>query len=202
MNWNRWNRCQTSTCKLRAKLVRFGCEVYKLTSGTAVLVFALCSAAAGPASSTPANDVFVSVELDVSDHPGDLRDAAASLERETGFAADARFPPRFTGANEERVELWGWLPSSKLGRAVTGAVRRVEIERPPKNSAFDSVPSPNRIPSGGQLAPARDRTPPPGYFREHLGQALLTAFLTVMGFVILRSPKRIARITRRFFPKK
>ena len=203
------SRCQESIGELCGKADRFQGEVYKWTSGAAVSVLAMAASGFGLAvaedlaPSKPSNEVFVSVELDVSEHPGDLRDAAASLERETGFAADARFPPRFTGEKGERVELWGWLQNSKLGGALGGAVRRVEINRPPKTAAFDGVPSPNRMPAGHtETAFSPVKSPTPGFFREHLGQLLLIAFLIVMGLAILRSPKRIARITRRLFPKK
>lgn len=174
------------------------------TAAIALLAFAsVGSAKAQDSGEAHKDSVFVSVELDVSDHPGDLRDAAAGISRSSGFEVDPRFPPRYTGEKQDRVQIWGWLPESKLDSALPGAaVERVEIERVPKET-FAPIPEPDgRAHRPVDVAPASFEPPNPGFVADHLAQLLLMGFLTLLGFVILRSPKRVAKITRSLFPKK
>ncbi|MFA6002607.1 MAG: hypothetical protein WC881_00920 [Elusimicrobiota bacterium] len=65
-------------------------------------------------------EIFVSMNMDLSKEPdGSLKDAVADLGKAAGFRQDLRFAPAASGPG--RVELWGWMPSNRIGEAMTVA---------------------------------------------------------------------------------
>lgn len=75
-----------------------------------------------------AADVAVSVELELSDRPGEWRDAVADLGRSAGFRHDPASKTILRGEGT-RASVRGWLPVSRMGEAASHArVRRLETE--------------------------------------------------------------------------
>lgn len=75
---------------------------------------------------------FVVMELDVSESPGEFRDAVAELADRAGFQMDERFAPAFFGADKRKVAVQGWLPADRIGDAMSlERVGRLEAGRAP-----------------------------------------------------------------------
>ncbi len=63
-------------------------------------------------------------------------DAALKGLTATGFESDSRFPPEFHGTQGDRVRVWGWIASEKVGGAMSApGVSKFEIDRTPGRSS-------------------------------------------------------------------
>jgi len=77
--------------------------------------------------------MFAEVDMDVSRHGGDFRDAVAALSRTAGFSQDARFPAVLSGPDHGRLRVWGWLPPDRLASAMgLPSVTRLETTGVPR----------------------------------------------------------------------
>ncbi|MFA6030666.1 MAG: hypothetical protein WC969_12485 [Elusimicrobiota bacterium] len=107
-----------------------------------------------PRASEPASEgLFVSVDLDVSAHPGDYRDAVAEIGVRSGLRLDGRFPPAFVDAAKTKVTVRGWVPAERLGEVFGPDVQRLRVERSPFVRTLPDAPTTDllvgiRIPPG------------------------------------------------------
>ncbi|MBI4347174.1 MAG: hypothetical protein HY553_09990 [Elusimicrobia bacterium] len=140
------------------------------------------SAPAQPAAPAP---VFVSMELDLSNDPGNYRDAVKSLSKNAGFSLDPRFAPVYRDSRRDRVSVWGWVPAAQVREAVSapGVVR------------LEAAPQAQSAPAGGEpeaqwrlllrLPPAEEGSPDPA--ADFAGTLMR---LSEQGFVWKRSEPR------------
>ena len=75
--------------------------------------------------------LFVSVDIDISAHPGEYRDAVAEVSARSGLRLDQRYAPAFADDTRRRVTVRGWIFPSRLGDIFGAEVQRVNVERSP-----------------------------------------------------------------------
>ncbi|MBI5239669.1 MAG: hypothetical protein HY926_04295 [Elusimicrobia bacterium] len=107
----------------------------------AVLAGAWSERPGAPAAAGAAPEVFVTLNLDLKNHPdATLKDAVADLGRLAGFRQDSRFEPAAVGAGPDQVALWGWMPPERVGAAMgVAAVSRLELNPSPRRLAAETT---------------------------------------------------------------
>lgn len=147
-------------------LGRMDYESHILGAGAASSAGTVDGPAAGSSASRApepaAEGLFVSVDIDVSAHPGDYRDAVAEMGGRSGLRIDPRFPPSFVDAAKTKVTVRGWVPAERLGEVFGPDVQRLRVERSPLVRTLPDAPTTDllvgiRIPPG--MAPSAALSP-------------------------------------------